>query len=112
LHAFTPELITRSWSEIGLRPFNYEPLRKLRARDQALARAQEVARDASTPERQAQLAELAEYQKKGLQSGEFVTELLPPAGDHDLDLATARLLKITAERPSPWTKSFCALRRS
>jgi len=97
LHAFTPELITRSWSEVGLSPFNYEPLRKLRARDQALARAQEVARDASTPERQARLAELAENQKKGLQSGEFVLLL---AGDHDLDLATARLLKITAEAKS------------
>jgi hypothetical protein len=100
LRAFTPELITRSWSEVGLSPFNYEPLRKLRARDQALARAQEVARDASTPEREARLAELAEYQKKGLQSGEFVPELLLPAGDHDLDLATARLLKIAAEAES------------
>ena len=100
LHAFTPELIARSWSEVGLSPFNYEPLRKLRARDQARARAQEVARDASTPERQARLAELAKYQKKGLQSGEFVPELLLPAGDHDLDLATARLLKIAAEAKS------------
>ena len=35
-----------------------------------------------------------------MQSGEFVPELLLPASDHDLDLATARLLKITAETKS------------
>ena len=100
LHAFTPELIARSWSEVGLSPFNYKPLRKLRAREDARARAQEIARDASTPERQARLAELAEYQKKGLQSGELIPELLLPADDHDMRLNTARLLKCLAEAES------------